>query len=109
MFPVVNAIIGFQLRPIDKVIINIEGGLHTTPFIGMSIGYGGGGNELNHAVGFWGDFVVYSTTSGSSSDARFGDYVTTRRSIDGSRFSAEGYARTGSPAAYDPHYALFGR
>jgi len=77
--------------------------------IGMSIGYGGGGNELNHAVGFWGDFVVYSTTSGSSSDARFGDYVTIRRSIDGSRFSAEGYARTGSPAAYDPHYALFGR
>jgi hypothetical protein len=39
VFPVVNAIIGFQLRPIDKLVINLEGGIRTMPFIGTSIGY----------------------------------------------------------------------
>jgi len=36
---VVNAIIGVQIRPIDKVFINIEGGLRTIPFFGTTVGY----------------------------------------------------------------------
>lgn len=39
IFPVVNAIIGLQIRPVDKVVINIEGGIRTLPFIGLSAGY----------------------------------------------------------------------
>lgn len=36
---VVNAILGVQIRPIEKVFINIEGGLRTIPFFGTTIGY----------------------------------------------------------------------
>lgn len=39
VFPVVNAIIGFQLKPTDKMSINIEGGIRTLPFIGIEAGY----------------------------------------------------------------------
>lgn len=39
VFPVVNAIIGFQIKPTDKAVINIEGGIRTFPFIGVSGGY----------------------------------------------------------------------
>ncbi|HTR55553.1 MAG TPA: hypothetical protein VMJ10_32975 [Kofleriaceae bacterium] len=39
VFPVVNAIIGFQIKPTDKAVINIEGGIRTLPFIGVSAGY----------------------------------------------------------------------
>ncbi len=39
VFPVVNAIIGVQIKPIDKMVINIEGGLRTAPFFGATIGY----------------------------------------------------------------------
>lgn len=39
VFPVVNAIIGLQIRPIPKAVINIEGGIRTLPFIGISAGY----------------------------------------------------------------------
>jgi hypothetical protein len=39
VFPVVNAILGFQIRPIDKVVINLEGGIRSLPFIGVSLGY----------------------------------------------------------------------
>ncbi|MBA3452553.1 MAG: hypothetical protein H0T42_05580 [Deltaproteobacteria bacterium] len=39
VFPVVNAIIGVQIKPIDKLVINIEGGIRTLPFFGTSIGY----------------------------------------------------------------------
>jgi hypothetical protein len=39
VFPVVNAIIGVQIKPVDKLVINIEGGLRTAPFFGTSIGY----------------------------------------------------------------------
>jgi hypothetical protein len=82
---------------------------NTAGEIGMSLGYAGASTEMNHAVGFWGDFVVYSTTASTSSDNRFGDYVTIRRSSDGRRFSAEGYGKTGTPAGFDPRYVLFGR
>jgi hypothetical protein len=39
VFPVVNAIIGVQIKPIDKMVINIEGGLRTAPFFGGTVGY----------------------------------------------------------------------
>ena len=83
-------------------------GSNASQEIGMSLGYGGGGNEENHAVGFWGDFVVYSTTASTTSTNRFGDYVTIRRSSPTSDlFSAVGYGVNAS--GFDPHYVLFGR
>jgi hypothetical protein len=39
VFPVVNAIIGVQIRPIPKAVINIETGIRTLPFVGVSGGY----------------------------------------------------------------------
>jgi hypothetical protein len=36
---VVNAIVGVQIRPIDKLFINVEGGLRTLPFFGATVGY----------------------------------------------------------------------
>jgi hypothetical protein len=39
VFPVVNAIIGLQIRPTHNVVINVEGGIRTLPFIGISGGY----------------------------------------------------------------------
>ena len=39
VFPVVNAIIGLQIRPVPKAVINIETGIRTLPFIGVSGGY----------------------------------------------------------------------
>lgn len=39
VFPVINAIIGVQFKPTDKSVINLEGGIRTAPFIGLSAGY----------------------------------------------------------------------
>ncbi len=39
VFPVVNAILGVQIRPTPKSVINIEGGIRTIPFFGISAGY----------------------------------------------------------------------
>jgi hypothetical protein len=39
VFPVVNAIVGLQIRPVEKMTINIETGIRTMPFIGVSGGY----------------------------------------------------------------------
>jgi hypothetical protein len=39
VFPVVNAIIGLQIKPAAHMVINVEGGIRTLPFIGTSIGY----------------------------------------------------------------------
>lgn len=39
VFPVVNAIIGLQIRPAPKAVVNIEAGIRTIPFIGLSAGY----------------------------------------------------------------------
>lgn len=36
---VVNAILGVQVRPTNEIFINIEGGLRTVPFFGMTAGY----------------------------------------------------------------------
>lgn len=37
VFPVINAVIGLQLRPIKAVAITLEGGLRTAPFVGSTI------------------------------------------------------------------------
>jgi hypothetical protein len=39
VFPVVNAIIGLQIRPVKKAVINLETGIRTLPFVGVSAGY----------------------------------------------------------------------
>jgi hypothetical protein len=39
VFPVVNAILGVQIRPTPKMTINVEGGIRTFPFFGISGGY----------------------------------------------------------------------
>jgi hypothetical protein len=36
VMPVLNAVIGLQLRPLEKMTINIEGGIRTLPFFGAS-------------------------------------------------------------------------
>ena len=36
VFPVVNAIVGLQIKPTDTMTINIEGGIRTLPFVGIS-------------------------------------------------------------------------
>jgi hypothetical protein len=39
VFPVVNAILGLQIKPTEKMTINIEGGIRTLPFVGISSSY----------------------------------------------------------------------
>ena len=39
VFPVVNAILGLQIKPTEKMTINIEGGIRTLPFAGISTSY----------------------------------------------------------------------
>ncbi len=36
VFPVVNAILGLQFKPTDHTTINLEGGIRTMPFVGVS-------------------------------------------------------------------------
>jgi len=36
---VINAIIGVQIKPTDEIFINVEGGIRTMPFFGMTAGY----------------------------------------------------------------------
>lgn len=36
VMPVINAVIGLQIRPLEKMTINIEGGIRTLPFFGAS-------------------------------------------------------------------------
>ena len=39
VFPVVNAIIGVQIRPTNEIFINVETGIRTIPFFGATMGY----------------------------------------------------------------------
>ncbi|MEO7095780.1 MAG: hypothetical protein ABI175_21150 [Polyangiales bacterium] len=39
VFPVLNGIIGVQFKPMEKLTINIEGGIRTLPFFGISAAY----------------------------------------------------------------------
>jgi hypothetical protein len=79
--------------------------------IGMSLEYGGNGNFENHVVGFWGDFLVYITTSSSIGTGRFGDYVTIRRDPNSKYFDAFGYGLDDvkGKGQSDVHFIIFGR
>jgi hypothetical protein len=79
--------------------------------IGMSLEYGGNGNFENHVVGFWGDFLVYITTSSSIGTGRFGDYVTIRRDANPKFFDAFGYGLDDvkGKGQSDVHFVIFGR
>ena len=37
LFPVLNVLVGVQIRPLDNVAINIEGGIRTVPFVGTTV------------------------------------------------------------------------
>jgi hypothetical protein len=39
VFPVIDALVGFQFHPIDKVIVDLELGIHTLPYFGANVGY----------------------------------------------------------------------
>lgn len=39
VFPVIDALVGFQFHPFDKAVINLEAGIHTLPYFGISMGY----------------------------------------------------------------------
>jgi hypothetical protein len=76
--------------------------------IGMSLEWGGGGNYENHVVGFWGDYVVYSTTSSNVGTGRYGDYTTIRPyTPDTKRMAAFGYGQQST--GFDTHYVVFSR
>jgi hypothetical protein len=87
--------------------------------VGLSLETGGNGNYENHAVGFWGDFLVYITTGSNVGTGRFGDYVTIRQapatgSNPGNLFDAFGYGLDtvpppGSGTQTDVRYVSFGR
>jgi hypothetical protein len=79
--------------------------------IGLSLEYGGNGNFENHVVGFWGDFLVYITTSSSIGTGRFGDYVTIRRDANPKFFDAFGYGLDDvkGKGQSDVHFVIFGR
>lgn len=83
----------------------------STGEIGLSLEYGGNGNFENHVVGFWGDFLVYITTSSSIGVNRYGDYVTIRRDANPKYFDAFGYGMTdvSGSGQTDVHYVIFGR
>jgi hypothetical protein len=78
--------------------------------IGLSLTIGGGGSYENHAVGFWGDFVVYTTTNSSSGANRWGDYMTIRQN-GFTNMSAMGYGLSTVNQAMqsDVRYVIFGR
>jgi hypothetical protein len=81
--------------------------------LGMSIGFGGGSFHGNHAVGVWGDFVVYYPTLSTRSGTRWGDYNTSRRSGSNPRqWVAGGYTLSTDGSGNNitiPHYIRFGR
>ncbi len=78
--------------------------------VGLSLETGGGKSYENHGVGFWGDFLIYITTSSDVGITRFGDYVTIRRhSADHTRFEAFGYGLDKPGTMPDVRYILFGR
>jgi hypothetical protein len=82
--------------------------------IGLSLETGGGGSYENHGVGFWGDYLVYTTTGSNAGTTRYGDYVSIRQdsASPGAYFDAWGYgltSATGGGTNTDVHYVVFGR
>ncbi len=89
--------------------------------VGISVAWGGGKSYGSHAVGIFGDFVVWygeasEMTSAVLSPTRFGDYVHVRLAEPDRRFfSAFGYSvrkdTSTTPPTETPHYLYveFGR
>jgi len=81
--------------------------------LGISIGFGGPPFHGSHAVGVWGDFVVYYPELSTRSATRWGDYNTSRRSSsDPQRWVAGGYTLQRDSDGNNttvPHYIRFGR
>jgi hypothetical protein len=69
-----------------------------TKEVAISLGYGGGGQYPNHAVGFLNDTNYYGTTIGSVTGSSYGDYLNIRQNhtagLNGAYFDAFGYALT---------------
>jgi hypothetical protein len=79
--------------------------------LGMSIGFGGGPFYASHAVGVWGDFIVYYPRLSTRATSRWGDYSTSRRSgSNGLEWVAGGYTNetdAGGNNIQRPHYIRF--
>lgn len=79
--------------------------------LGMSIGFGGGPYYASHAVGVWGDFVVYYPRLSTRATSRWGDYSTARRSgSKGNEWVAGGYTNEKDAMGNNiqlPHYIRF--
>ena len=83
--------------------------------VGIVLGWGGGDDHANCAMGLMGDFVVWFRDGSTRTVQRFGDYLTTRPAHrNRSLFGAWGYWVTevaGDPTSceYHPFYARYGR
>jgi hypothetical protein len=79
--------------------------------LGMSIAFGGGPYYASHAVGVWGDFVVYYPRLSTRATSRWGDYNTARRSgSNGLEWAAAGYTNerdAGGNPIQIPHFIRF--
>jgi hypothetical protein len=83
--------------------------------LGMSLAWGGKQNWGNHAVGIWGDFIVWYPELSDTAITRWGDYVACRRDDPNPNlWDASGYAvikKSTSVTKYifDVYYIQFGR
>jgi hypothetical protein len=101
-------------------------GLSAKDEVAISLAVGGGGNYVDNAVGFLGDFIVYVTTSSNTTQpGRYGDYFDVRDAVgpvtqagQGVGYSTLGYGVTqavpGNSCAVSGcnvnlQYVLFGR
>jgi hypothetical protein len=86
---------------------------NTSEEVGMTLAFGGGGIlEASSAVGIWGDFVVWTPGFSSSSNNRWGDYLsgrpyTPRTGLFAS--SVYNIVDLGSGNQFNPIYLLWGR
>jgi hypothetical protein len=83
--------------------------------VGISLAWGGGAFNGNHAVGILGDFVLWYPELSTAAVTRWGDYVSVRRNAPQSLlYDASGYAIVpqappGTGTRADPYYIQFGR
>ncbi len=81
--------------------------------LGMSVAFGGPGFFASHAVGVWGDFIVYYPRLSNRATNRWGDYNTSRRSVSNRlQWVAGGYTNETDSSGTNiqlPHYIRFGR
>lgn len=84
--------------------------------VGFSVEAGGNGNYENNAVGFWGDYTTYQTTTSAVGTDRYGDFSTIRQvqattANPGNLFSAFAYGFEGThkTETADVRYIVFGR